>query len=90
MANNATVTVGVVPTILYQSNGPQQESVMIDVSAGSTITLGGRSVTAGSGPQLPVSATPLIITLNEDVLYAICGSGTATVEVAAWISGPNT
>jgi hypothetical protein len=90
MASNASVTIGTTPTVIYQSNGPQQETVMIDVSAGSTVTLGGAHVTAGAGPQLPVSATPLILTLNEDVIFGIVGSGTATVEVATWLSGPNT
>lgn len=90
MASNSTVTVTTDPTLLYQSLGPQQESIIIDVSAGGPITIGGRDVADGAGPSLALDAQPLTLTINEDEIYAIVATGTATVQVAAWISGPNT
>jgi hypothetical protein len=91
MASSAQITIGDTPTILYQSNGPQVETVMIDNAGPATITLGGPGVVASEGPQLAQSSTPITLTINEDILYAICPSGqTATVQLASWISGPNT
>lgn len=91
MASNTTVTVTDVPTVLYEALGPQQETVMIDNTGAGTITIGGKGVTAGAGPQVASSSQPMTLQINEDTIYAVCPSGqTATVEVAAWISGPNT
>jgi hypothetical protein len=88
MADNTTVTVTDVPTILYQSNGPQQETIMIDNTGAATITLGGKSVVAGHGPSVAASAQSAAMQINEDILYAIAPSGTtATVYIAHWLSG---
>jgi hypothetical protein len=91
VATSATVTVRDTPTILYEALGPQTTTVMVDNGGAATITLGGADVAAGVGPQLAQSATPLTLSINTDVLYAVAPAGqTATVQVAAWISGPLT
>ena len=89
MADATVVTVTTDPTLLYQSNGPQVETLMIDVTAGSTITIGGRHVADGAGPQMAVSTQAITLQINEDAIYAVAASGTATVAIASWLSGPN-
>jgi len=88
MASNATVTVGDTPTILFEAEGPNEQMVLIDNTGAGTITLGGPAVVAGEGPQFAASTQPAPLSINEDILYAVCPSGqTATVQVASWISG---
>lgn len=88
MADNAAVTVGDTPTLLYQANGPQQETILIDNAGTGTITIGGPHVVAGQGPQFAASSQAAPMSINQDVLYAICPTGqTATVYVAHWLSG---
>lgn len=86
MSVNQSVTVGTTPTLLYQSLGPDQESVTLDNLTGSDVTIGGPSVVSGSGPQLKSANPPWTTLLEADSVYGICASGTATVEAFAVIS----
>jgi len=88
MANSSLVTVGTTPVELYAAPGPQAETVIIDVQSGSTVTVGGSGVTAGQGPQFPVSAAPTSLgQVNGDSIWAVCAAGSAQVSVLAYVSG---
>lgn len=87
MSKSASVTVHTTPTLLYQSDGPDLETVTLDTLSGSDVTLGGPTVVAGQGPQLKTTSNPLPMTLYEDSVYGIVASATAVVEVFAVLSG---
>lgn len=86
MSASKSVTVTTTPTMLYQADGPNQETVTLDTLAGSDVTLGGPTVVAGQGPQLKTTSPALPITLYEDSVYGVVATATATVEVFAVIS----
>lgn len=87
MAINKAVTVQTSPTVLYESNGPEAETLALTGTG--TITIGGAGVTAATGPAITLSATPIFLKICDDVLYAVCATGTVTALIAAWLSDSN-
>jgi hypothetical protein len=87
MSVSKSVTVTTSPTMLYQADGPNPETVTVDVLSGSDVTLGGPTVVAGQGPQEKTTSPPWVGTLYEDSVYGVVATGTASVEVFAVISG---
>lgn len=86
MSVSKSVTVTTSPTLLYQADGPNVETVTLDTLSGSDVTLGGPTVVAGQGPQLKTTSNPLPMTLYADSVYGIVASSTAVVEAFAVIS----
>lgn len=87
MSTSASVTVGTTPTLLYQANGPDVETVTLDNLSGSDVTLGGSNVVAGQGPQQKTTSPPWVGALYEDAIYGIVASATATVVTFSVLSG---
>lgn len=83
MATTGTrVTVSTTATLIYTATG--QTKVILRISAGGPIDLGDSSVTSGSGFYFDNSVTALYIELSDnETLYGIVGSGTATITVLA-------
>jgi hypothetical protein len=86
MSTTKEITVTTSPTLLYQSDGPDRETVIFDNVSGSDVTLGGPNVVAGHGPQLKAPNSPQTISMKGDAVYGIVATGTADVNIFAVIS----
>lgn len=85
MSASKQVSVGVTPTLLYQADGPDPETVLL-MAAAAGVTIGGPNVVAGQGITCPTANPPLQMVVYEDSVYGIVASGTVNVNVAAFLA----